>query len=408
MANNTLTTSIIAKTAVAILDNELTMGSKVFRGYEDEFSKTVNGFKPGDTISVKRPPQFVYTSGRTAVLQDVVESSIPMRLAYDGNVAFTLSSLEQTLKIEDIATRIMKPAMVPIVNAIDQSIMSQVHKTWNWVGTAGGAVNTYAKFLAGTERLNQMAVPGDMRYFATNPTGRTDILGAQSGMYVEKIAGRAYREGDMGSIDGVSTFWSQNVPSLTMGTRTNGAVNGAAQNVAFSGAQLTTWTQSLAIDGLGASGTIAAGEVFTIAGVYAVNPVTKATLPFLQQFVVTTAATASGGGAATVTISPQIITSGAFQTVSAAPADNAVVTWQGTASTAYQTPFMFHKNAFALVMKPFAKADGAVESSSYSYRGYSVRVTKGYDITEDNSIYRMDVLWGVEAIDPRLVTRVNG
>lgn len=408
MANNTLNCSIIAKAAVAILDNELTMASKVFRGFEDEFNKSVNGYTPGQTISIKRPPQFTYRSGNVASAQDVVEGTTSITVNNQGGVDFALTSVEQTMHIKDISARIIRPAMVPVVNEIDASVMALVHKTWNWVGTAGGAVNTYAKFLAGTERMNQMAVPADMRNFATSPIGRTDILGAQSGMYVEKIAGRAYRDGEMGSIDNVSTFWSQNVPTLTTGSRTNGAVNGADQNVAYSGAQLTSYTQSLIVDGLGAAGTVKAGEVFTIAGVYAVNPATKATLPFLQQFVVTADATASGGGGATLTISPQIISSGAFKTVSATPADNAVITWVGSASTAYQTPFMFHRNAFALAMVPLAKPDGAVDSGSASYKGYTVRVVKGYDITNDKSIYRLDVLWGVTAQDPRLAVRVSG
>ena len=39
MANTTLTADIIAKAAVAILDNELVMGKKVFRGYEEDITK---------------------------------------------------------------------------------------------------------------------------------------------------------------------------------------------------------------------------------------------------------------------------------------------------------------------------------------------------------------------------------
>jgi hypothetical protein len=64
------------------------------------------------------------------------------------------------------------------------------------------------------------------------------------------------------------------------------------------------------------------GDVFTIAGVFDVNPVTKATLPILKQFVVAIGSerlASDGAGNLTLTISPQIITSGAQQNVSAVP-----------------------------------------------------------------------------------------
>ena len=55
MANTVLNPSIIAKTSVRILENELVMGSHVYRGYEDEFDKKINGYDVGDTISIRKP-----------------------------------------------------------------------------------------------------------------------------------------------------------------------------------------------------------------------------------------------------------------------------------------------------------------------------------------------------------------
>ena len=55
MANTTLTADIIASAAVAVLDNELVMARKVFRGYEEDFGKKVNGYEVGETISIRKP-----------------------------------------------------------------------------------------------------------------------------------------------------------------------------------------------------------------------------------------------------------------------------------------------------------------------------------------------------------------
>ena len=69
MANTVLTASIIAKAAIKILDNELLMANAVFRGYEEEFAKNINGYKIGDTISIRKPTQFTVRDGATRIMQ---------------------------------------------------------------------------------------------------------------------------------------------------------------------------------------------------------------------------------------------------------------------------------------------------------------------------------------------------
>jgi len=138
--------------------------------------------------------------------------------------------------------------------------------------------------------------------------------------------------------------------------------------------------------------------------------VTKQTLDFLQQFTVMSDATtnASEGSATSVVVSPPIVTSGPYQTVSAAPADDAVITPLGTASTNYRQNLVFHKNAFALVMVPMVLPSGASMAARESANGFSVRMVQDYDITNDKESYRFDILYGVKAIDPRLATRMSG
>ena len=146
--------------------------------------------------------------------------------------------------------------------------------------------------------------------------------------------------------------------------------------------------------------------MFTIDDVKAVNPVTKATLNFNQQFVVTAAA--GGTGVVTVTVTPPIIGSGAFQTVSAVPTASSVVTFMGTVSGVYPQNMVFHKNAFALVMVPMVRPPGSVDCSRQSYKGYSVRVIPFYSGTNDISTWRLDVLYGTKCLDPRLAVRISG
>ena len=103
--------------------------------------------------------------------------------------------------------------------------------------------------------------------------------------------------GEIGKIGGIDTYMSQNVPTF-VGTRQQldapAAVTGAQSTTyaavvnteADSGAQWSLVTGASAL----ATTVIKAGTVFTIGtaatAVHAVNPVTKAVLPFQQMFTV--------------------------------------------------------------------------------------------------------------------------
>ena len=52
-----LQADVVAKAALAILENELGWVNKLYREHEAEYSKNVNGYKVGDTIRIRRPVQ---------------------------------------------------------------------------------------------------------------------------------------------------------------------------------------------------------------------------------------------------------------------------------------------------------------------------------------------------------------
>jgi hypothetical protein len=412
MANTTLTPDIIAKEATLILENELCMAKLVHRGYEDEFSSSPNGYKVGDTVTIRKPTDFTVgtTSDITSSIQDVVEGSTSITVNKIRNVAFQFTAQELALDIKQVSDRQIRPAMVQLANAVDTELMALYKSVPNWVGTPGQTVNSYADFAKAPERLDEYAVPMGDRSAVMSPADHWGLLGSQTALYMQDVAKGAYRKGSLGEIGGIDTFMSQNAPTHTVGIATGTPlVKGANQNVTYA-ASKDTGTQSLITDGWTASqtGILKAGDVFTIANVYAVNPVSKATLPFLKQFTVTADADSDGSTNATLTISPPIITSGANQTCSAVPVDNAAITVVGTGSTAYRQNLVFHKNAFALAMVPLPIMPGSVDASRQSYKGVSVRITPVYNGLTDVSVFRADILFGVKAIDPRLALRLSG
>lgn len=403
MSNVIITPSIIAKVALANLENNLVMGNKVYRDYSREYVKV------GDTISVRRPVQFSAIDGAVAVNQDVIEGKFPLVMNKRKHVSWNFNTQDLTLDIQEYNARYIQPAAISLANQIDFDLTGLALNCWNWVGTPGQTINSFSDFALGPQRLDNTAVPQSMRNAVMSPNDTWGMLGSQTALFSPQLIGSAYTSGDLGNIGGVSTAMDQNIRNYTVGAYAGTPlVNGANQNVTYT-ASANTDAQTLLTKGWTASGsTLNQGDVFTIAGVNAVNPRSKVTTGFLQQFVVNTAVTADAGGLKSIAISPAIITSGPYQTVSAAPADGATIAVLGTASTTYAQNLVFHKNAFALVMADLEMPDGAVWKARESKNNFSIRVIKWYDGENDEEKIRLDVLYGVSAIYRDLATRLSG
>jgi hypothetical protein len=412
MSNTTLTADIIASTAVAILENNCVMGKLVYRGYEDEFSKKVNGYTVGETISVRRPTDFTVRTGATAAIQDVVEGKFPVTVDTQIGVDFKFTSADLTLQIDELAERVMKPGLVQLANYIDRDVMSLYKYIPNHVTIPSGGINSFADFALAPELMDKLAIPQDDRYAVLSPADHWALLGSQTGLYMNGPATGAYRDGELGRIGNIDTYMSQNVPVHTTGDRTGtDLIDLPIIDGTFTWAAVKDSTSiTIHMDGYAAAtSTIKAGDTFTISDVMEVDPVSKASLGFLKHFTVMEDAVGSGSES-DVKIWPPLILSGAQKTAHLAAGtdinDN-TVTWQGVASTAYTQNLFFRKNAFSLVMVPMVSPPGAVDVGRRSYKGYSVRVIPYYDGTNDVSNWRLDLLYGKTVIDPRQAVRAS-
>lgn len=408
MANALITPSVIAKEALAQLENNLVMGNSVHREYKKEFVKV------GTSVSIRKPVKFYTADGAVRINQDVEEANTSIAIDQRKHVSWKFSTQDLTLTIEDYSERYIKPAAITLAQTIDAKGYDLYKKVWNQVGTPGSVPGTYAEVSPVAQRLDEMAVPSEHRYLALNPAAHYKIAGDQVGLQNPAMIKTAYEQAQIGRIAAMDAFSAQNVRSHTVGTKAGTPlVNGSTQNVTYAVSKDTN-SQTIVTDGWSASSAVLKeGDVFTIAGVNAVNPVPgegatgKTVLAYPQQFVVAADASSDGVGNASIVISPAIITSGPYQTVDAAPADNAAITVLGTASTAYPQNLGFHKNAFALVTCPLEMPDGAPWKSRESHNGLSIRVVKDYDIATDDEIIRMDVLYGWKAIYPDLACRLT-
>lgn len=414
MSNTLITPTIIAREALMLLENNLVMANNVHREYRKEW----DGIKKGSTVNIRRPVWFDVTDGTTLTKQDVQEANTSIVIDQRKHVSWGFVTQDLTLSVEAYRERYIKPAMIALANKVDSDLCGLYDDVPNWVGTPGQDINSFSDLSVAPERLDEFAVPEDgNRNCVLSPNDYWAMTGNLTGLQIEKDARSAYRKGYLGNVAGLNVSKDQNVVSHTTGAYAGSAgdVNGASQNVAYSAVTQATWSQTLDTDQWNVSAAIfTAGDIITLASVNAVNPVpgesSKQDTGFSRQFVVLNAATSDSSGEATITISPPIITSGPYQTCSAAPANNATITHLGTASTAYKQNMAFHRDAFALVVIPLEMPDGASFKARETTKDgtLSIRVVKDYDIINDEDVIRLDILYGIKTLTPDLATRVSG
>lgn len=400
MTNTLVTCSIVAKEALAILENMVSFSGMVNRDWEDEFTGNQSrGYSPGQTINIKRPPRYTYRSGRVAVPQATVETTVPLTLS-QGGCDLNFTSLERTLSLQKLEDK-LQAALATVGNEIDrQGLQLARQATYNTLGTPGTLPNTQALALGAVtginQRLDEMAAPRDkQRGLIMGPALNAAAIQGFAGLFNagDKIS-KQFGSGMMVDSLGLAYAMDQNVDTHVNGTQAVAGTN-------ISGANQT----GAAVTVVALGGTITKGTVITLPGVYAVNPQSRVSTSVLAQFVVTADLAA---GATSIPISPAIVTSGAFQNVTASPTSGAPFTIFGTASGAYQANVGFHKDAFTLAMVPMwapPGGKGVIDVAQETYKGFTVKVTEFYDGVNDNSIMRLDVLFGWAATYPELAVK---
>jgi hypothetical protein len=400
MANTLLTPTKILDESLMILENNLTFSSRINREYSKEFA--VSGAKIGSTVNARKPNRFVGTTGPNLNIENVNETSVPISLTTQFHVDFTFSSQELTLIVDEFADRYLKPAMATIANKIDFDGLALAGNVANSIGTVGTTPNDISVLLNAGVKLDNEAAPRDgQRTVVWDPATNGSMVKAAAGLFnpSNKI-GSQYESGIFSPSGlGFDIGMDQNVNVFTTGSRSNGTVSGAGQT----GSTLT-------VTGLGAAATVAKGDVFTIAGVYGVNPQNRQSTGVLRQFTVTAPATADGSGNATLSIFPAINTAASnqqYQTVSAGPANAAAVTWDVAASTQYSANLGYHKDAFTLVTADLEDVSQyGAWGARRMHKGISLRISRQYAIGTDTVPCRIDVLYGWSPVYPELACRI--
>jgi len=401
MANSLLTIDMITRKALDILENQLVITRNCNRQYDDSFA--VEGAKIGSTLRIRLPDRALVTDGAALQVQDDNEQFTSLSVSSQKHVGVNFTTAELTMQLDDFADRVLKPRISQLAAAIDSDVANSFRSMFQSVGTPGTTPASSLVLLQAQQKLNESAAVMSPRYAVVNPAANAGLVEGMKGFFnPTNTISRQFKNGMMG--EGVLGFeeiaMSQSVKLLTTGTRTNGTTSAAVT---------TQGANQIALTGLGANATIRAGEVFTVASVFSVNPQTRESTGSLQQFVVTSDTTATAGGAATVTVSPAIFTAtNALATVDSFPASSAAVTWLGAASTAYPQNLVFHKDAITFATADLLLPQGVDMASRQVYNGISLRIVRQYDINNDRMPCRVDVLYGYSVIRPPMACRIWG
>ena len=404
MSNSILTIDMITRKALEILENNLVISRNVNRQYDDSFA--VEGAKIGSTLRIRLPDRALVTDGAALQVQDDNEQFTTLTVASQKHIGVNFTSAELTMQLDDFAERVLKPRVSQLAASVDADVANAYKSIFQSVGTPGTVPATSLVLLQAQQKLNESAAGMAPRYATVNPAANAGLVEGMKGLFnpVDTVS-RQFKNGMMGQgvlgLDEINM--SQSIVQHTTGSRST------SDTILVNGAVSTQGATTISLDGGTASATIAVGDVFTIAGVYAVNPQTRQSTGSLQQFVCTATATASSGAWTSVAISPAIYTStNALATVDSFPADNAAVTFVGSASTQYPQNLVYHKDAITLATADLLLPQGVDMASRQVHNGISLRVVRQYDINNDRMPCRIDVLYGYSAIRPPMACRLWG
>lgn len=406
---NTFITPNWVSTDVAMFwMNNVKLVAMFDRTWEGMWRDKPDGAQIGYTAQVRIPQRFRVKRGQALQQQAILNQTVPVSLTDQLQVAMGWSSADDALLVEEVQSRYTKPAGKALANECDVFAGQQVYRSVYFsIGTPGTPITSNETWTDGVAILRAFGVPDEL-YAVTTPQQQSKLVSSNISQFnPQQYISEVFKSGlfSAGSLGIDEWAWDSNMPVHTTGsfTASTPAIAGGSQS-----------GSSLAIDGLGTYA-FKEGDVFTIDGVYGVNPISYNDTQILQQFVIT--ADLSGTTTATLSISPALIadTNSQLQTVTTLPADNAAISFLGATGTVGATMtatnskqnIVCNPAAFAWVMADLpVKLAGAVAGRiSDPDAKVSIRYVDQYNIQTDQLPRRMDCIVAAAPILPYFALR---
>ena len=412
MANTLTFIDMVAREALSVAHEKTQFIGTTDRQYDDSFGKS--GAKIGSSLRVRNANQYTRRQGsRVMDVQDQAESTQTITVATQDGVDMRFNSAELALNTDNVSEvaafskRYIEPAVSVLMSGIEADFLAYATKaTYNVAGSAGTAITTLDVPGKARAKLNQGLAPKDTnRAIQMDSVTMSGLVNGTAAYFAPNAdIAKQYREGMVARTAMADYYENERVWTLTNSDDVTANSNADA-GVTDGGSLIKIYTD-LAI----AKQTV--GSVFTIAGVYACHPETKAAYANLQQFTITVADPGTSG----TTISPAIYLTGAKKNVCSSTGANLAVTdfnskalvFVGSASSSYAQSLMYHKDAFQFITADLPLMDDAHKCTRRVQDGLSVRVWQASDIRNDELLMRIDVLYGMAALRPAWACRMIG
>ncbi len=407
MPNTFITPTWVTKDVAVNFKNNLKLIGQFDRTWDKTWENLPGGAKIGYTTQVRIQQRWLVNEGQALQQQPILNQTVPITINHQFQIGMGWASADDALVVEEVQKRYTMPAGRSQANKWDVVAGLEVYKSVYFsAGSPGTPISDDGTWTDAVAKLRNVAVPEPL-CAVLDPKTQSSLLKANFTMFNPQAQISTYfKSGQFsGAALGVDDwYWDPNIPTHTTGTFTT------ATPIVSSASQTGS---TLAMSGLGTYA-FKEGDVFTVAGVNAVNPESYADTGDLQQFVITQdiAGTTTG----TLPISPAIITSGPLQTVTVSPANSAVVSFLGSTGTVSATmatqtsrqSLLFNPAAFAFVMVDLPENLAGANSKRINSdeERLSMRWVEQYNIQTDQQPSRIDSIGGVAPILPYFAVRM--
>jgi hypothetical protein len=371
--------------------------------------------RSGTTVDFKRPHDYFTHRDATGDISsnknDIVSGKATGTVQNFFTVAMEWTSVDEALKFDQLE-RVIAPAATRIITDLELDLANYMTTNGGFsFGAPGTAVDAWSDVAGAMAKAKAMGIPGDEIYYVMNPYVQASLADKQSALASGKtgLVDSAWEKSQISSnFAGANVMVSNALKSITLATAADraGAITATAVDATYA-THKDTMIQTIEVDGVTNNAAFKAGEIVEVTGKFQRSLATRETMydnsgaGVKWRGTLTADATANGSGVVTITVAgPAIFESGGqYNTVSAALADNDIITFLGTSAATVQPSLLYHKQAFGLGSVKLPKLY-STDTVATTEDGMSIRVSKYADGDTNKQMVRFDLLPAYATFNP--------
>lgn len=403
----------------------------LLEGFQDALvlSRNVSVYNTDQTMmerannTIWRPQPYIAQSVNStpgtplAGYQGMTQLAVPATLGFSKTVPWEMTSLELRDALQE--GRLGESAKQKLASDINIAIMNSAARLGSLVVPIAAAAGDYDDVALCDAIMNEQGVPDYDRFMALSSRDYNGLAGNLVGTarsFGNQKSDKAYERSYVGMVAGFDTY------KMDYANRQTAAAGGGSITIDTSGAgtqaNYTPQATSTSVGGqinvdnrfqtvtVSSTTNVAAGDAFTIAGVFAVHHITKQSTGQLKTFRVVSVTNST-----TMVITPPIIGAQSVATDAqlqyknvevSAPSNTAAITFLNV--NAASVNVFWQRDSLEILPGRYAVPSdaGVAVMRATTDQGIELVLQKFYDIDSMTIKYRMDTLFGVVNKNPEM------